>query len=182
MNQLTIIGNIGRDPEMQITPAGKSVTKFSVAVSRRYTNADGQNMEHTDWLNVIGWGPLAETAQEFLVKGNKVLVIGRVELHQWDGQDGRRASMELTANSMEFLTPKASGGDYNADRVVESADVSGESAAEETEAPEETESGAAFDGGVRAGHVPSGATLVEDMDLSGQSELDSMPAAKAVTH
>lgn len=123
MNQITLTGNLGRDPEMSYTPAGKAVTKFSVATSRRYNNAAGEKMEHVDWFNVSAWGTLAETCNSFLVKGNKVLIVGRVELHQWDGQDGPRAAMEVTANSMEFLTPKGSGGDYNADKPVEPADV-----------------------------------------------------------
>ena len=122
MNQITLIGNVGRDPEMSYTASGQSITKFSLAVSRRYTKAGGVKMEHVDWFNVSAWGKTGEIANEYLVKGAKVAITGRVELNQWDGQDGqRRASMEVTVSSLELLgrKPSGDGGYDNADRPVE---------------------------------------------------------------
>ena len=128
MNNLTILGHLGRDPEMTYTANGAAVTKFSMAVSRKYTNAGGDRMEHTDWFQVSAWNKLAEVANQYLTKGSPVLVIGRVELDEWDGQDGQhRAALAVTANQLELLGGKRSDGDYNADKVVSSADAGEES-------------------------------------------------------
>jgi len=104
-----IIGNLGRDPEMRYTPSGKPVTSFSVAVSRKFTAGDGDQREETQWFRVNAWNKLAETCNEFLSKGRKVFVEGRLQVRTWEGQDGqKRTSVEIVASDVLWLDqPKA---------------------------------------------------------------------------
>lgn len=102
--KVMIVGNLGRDPEMRYTPNGKAVTTFSVAVSRKYSSAEGEPKEETEWFRVTAWNKLAETCNEFLSKGRKVFVEGRLKTSTWDGQDGqRRTTLEVTATDMVLL-------------------------------------------------------------------------------
>ena len=104
MNKLTIIGNLSRDPESRVTPSGLNVTTFSVAVNRKRTQ-EGQ--PEADFFRVTAWRQLGENCAKYLAKGRKVCVIGPVSVSTYTGQDGKtRASMEVTAEDVEFLTPK----------------------------------------------------------------------------
>ncbi|MDP3183777.1 MAG: single-stranded DNA-binding protein [Anaerolineales bacterium] len=118
MYQTTIIvGNLGRDPEMRYTPSGQAVTSFSVATNRQYTNNAGETVKETIWFRVSAWGKTAETCNQYLKKGSKVLVEGRLTADPatggpriWTGQDGSpRASFEVTAGTVRFLTPRGEG-------------------------------------------------------------------------
>ena len=103
MNKLTIIGNLTKDPEVRTTPDGASVCDFTVAVNRRGKN---QNNE-ADFFRVSAWRGLAETCGKYLAKGRKVAVTGSVRMRLYTGNDGQaRGSMEVTADDVEFLTPK----------------------------------------------------------------------------
>ncbi|MDE3074660.1 MAG: single-stranded DNA-binding protein [Chloroflexota bacterium] len=108
LNRCMIIGNVGRDPEMRYTPNGNAVTTFSVAVSRVWSPREGgEQREETDWFRVTAWSKLAETCNQYLTKGQRVYIEGRVSASAWTGQDGQaRASLELTANDMIMLSPK----------------------------------------------------------------------------
>lgn len=109
-NQLTIVGNLGGDPEMQYTPTGSAVTHFSVAVNESYTTRDGEKREDTQWFRVNAWNKLAETCNEYLSRGKMVLVSGPVKLSQWDGADGQtRSRMEIRATTVTFLSPRDGG-------------------------------------------------------------------------
>lgn len=109
--RLTIIGNLGQDPEMRYTSDGTPVTNFSVATNRRWTNADGSQGEETVWFRVTAWRRLAEVCNEYLEKGRQVLVEGRLRPdpesggpRTWTGRDGQtRASFEVTAQTVKFL-------------------------------------------------------------------------------
>lgn len=105
LNKGTIIGNLGRDPEMRYLPSGSPVTNFSVAVSRRFKSRDGEDREETDWFNVSCFDRLAETANEYLSKGKQVYLEGRVRLGTWqDRETGeQRARLELVATNMVLL-------------------------------------------------------------------------------
>ena len=109
--QLIIVGNLGKDPEMRYTPSGVPVTTFSVAVNRRWTNQDGTPGEETTWFRVTAWRKLAETCSQYLAKGRQVMVIGRVQVSAYEGQDGSpRASLEVTADSVRFLGGRGDAG------------------------------------------------------------------------
>ncbi len=106
--QITLIGNLGRDPEMRYTPTGVAVTNFSVAVSRRWVGQDGQQQEKTLWFRVNAWNKLAETAAQYLTKGSKVLVVGEVEEpNTYIDREGQpRASLEVRALNIKFLSSR----------------------------------------------------------------------------
>ena len=104
LNKCMIIGNLGRDPEMRYTPSGQPVTQFTVAVYRNYRDQQGEWQEETEWFRVVAWGPLAERTAEYLRKGRKVYVEGRLQTRQWEGQDGqKRYTTELIANTVTAL-------------------------------------------------------------------------------
>lgn len=109
MNKITLIGNLTRDPELSQTPGGVSVCKFSIAVQRRFANADGEH--ETDFFNVIAWRKIGETAHKYLKKGNKACVVGSLQTRQYETREGeKRTAVEVVADEVEFLTPKAQEG------------------------------------------------------------------------
>ncbi len=104
LNRLMLIGNLGRDPEMRYTSSGKAVTTLSVAVSHRRSAPDGQAREETEWFHVVVYDKLAETANQWLSKGRRVYVEGRLQTHSWEGQDGQKHSrLEVVAHELLFL-------------------------------------------------------------------------------
>lgn len=104
MNKLYIIGNLTRDPERRVTPSGIDVTSFTVAVNRR--KREGQEQE-TDYFRVTAWRNLAVSCGQYLAKGRKVAVVGAVSVSTYLANDGTtRATLEVTAEDVEFLTPK----------------------------------------------------------------------------
>ena len=114
LNKCMIIGNLGRDPEMRYTPSGQAVTQFTVAVNRNYKDAQGERQEETEWFRVVAWGQQAEFSAEYLRKGAKVYVEGRLQTRQWEGQDGqKRYTTELVANTIQNLErrPREDTGD-----------------------------------------------------------------------
>jgi single-strand DNA-binding protein len=109
--QITLVGNLGRDPEMRFTPSGVAVTSFSLATSKRVQSADGQWQEKTVWFRVTAWRKMAETASQYLAKGSKVLVIGELEEPRtWKDKEGNtQVSLDVTATTLRFMgggTPK----------------------------------------------------------------------------
>ena len=110
-HKVTIVGNLGNDPEMRYTASGVPVTRFSVATNRRWTNADGSPGEETVWFRVSAWRGLAETCNQYLSKGRQVMVEGRLVPDRetggprvWTGNDGvARASYEVSALDVRFL-------------------------------------------------------------------------------
>ena len=108
------VGNLGRDPEMRYTPDGRAVTNFSIAVNDDYTNNNGERVKRTIWIRVSTWGKQAESCNQYLKKGSKVLVEGRLIADQatggprvWTGQDGSpRASFEVSAGTVRFLSSR----------------------------------------------------------------------------
>ena len=107
MNKVLIIGNLGGDPEMRYLPSGDPVTSFSVATSWRYKTRDGEQREETEWFRVNAWGRLAETTNQYLTRGSKVYVEGRLQSRSWQGQDGQtRFSNEIRASDVRFLDPR----------------------------------------------------------------------------
>ena len=106
--QITLIGNLGGDPEMRYTPSGVPVTSFSMAVTRNWTGQDGQRQEKTIWFRITAWRKLAETASQYLTKGSKVLVVGTLEEPRayTDREGNLRAALEVTADTIRFLSTR----------------------------------------------------------------------------
>ncbi len=104
LNRATILGNCTRDPEMRQTASGQSVCSFGVATNRTWTDAAGQKQEAADFHNVVVWAKLAEICSQYLSKGKKVYVEGRLQTRQWDGQDGtKRTTTEIVAENVIIL-------------------------------------------------------------------------------
>ena len=128
---IIVVGNVGRDPEMRYTPSGQAVTSFSVATSRKYTAGNGEQVNETIWFRVSTWGKTAETCNQYVKKGMKVLIEGRLTADKttggpkiWTKQDGTSgSSFEITATTVRFLSakgenesgPVAAGGGNNMD-------------------------------------------------------------------
>jgi single-strand DNA-binding protein len=111
LNKVTIIGNVGNEPEMRFTPNGKPVTSFSVATNWVYTTPEGERRQETEWFNVVAWNRLAEQCNQFLAKGKLVYAEGRIHTRSWEGQDGQQHSrMEVIANRVIFLDRKGTAG------------------------------------------------------------------------
>jgi single-strand DNA-binding protein len=112
---IIIVGNLGKDPEMRYTPSGQAVTSFSVASSRQYTSNNGQSVKETCWFRVSAWGKQAETCNQYLKKGSKVLIEGRLvpdpvtgsprTFTKKDGTSG--ASYDVSAITIRFLTSRS---------------------------------------------------------------------------
>ncbi|MDI6858134.1 MAG: single-stranded DNA-binding protein [Dehalococcoidia bacterium] len=104
LNKVMIIGNVGTEPEMRYTANGNPVTTFRIATSRTFTSPEGERREETEWFNVVTWARLAETCSQFLQKGRRAYVEGRLRTRSWEGQDGqRRFRTEIIANTVLFL-------------------------------------------------------------------------------
>jgi len=104
LNKVMIIGNIGTEPEMRFTASGNPVTTFRMATSRTYTSPDGERKQETEWFSVITWNKLAETCNQFLTKGKRAYVEGRLQTRTWDGPDGQKHyRVEIVANTVLFL-------------------------------------------------------------------------------
>lgn len=111
MNKVLIIGNAGADPEMKYTPNGAPVTTFTMATNRRYTTSDGEQREETEWFRVSAWNRLAEQVNQFVTKGKKVYVEGRLKTNPWIGNDGEaRSGLEVNADRVLFLDRPGEAG------------------------------------------------------------------------
>ena len=110
MNKLTIIGNLTRDPEMRTTSTGVNVCTFTVAVNRRTRRDDQSSQPEADFFRVTAWRQLGDLCARYLTKGRKVCVVGPVSVHTYQGNDGAtRASLEVTAEDVEFVSSRNDG-------------------------------------------------------------------------
>jgi single-strand DNA-binding protein len=110
LNKIMLIGNLGRDPEFQVTSEGTPVAKFSLAVNRTYT-LKGEKKEETEWFNIITWSKLAEICEKYLHKGSKVYIEGRLTQRKYTDREGaQRTAVEVIANDMKMLDTKAASG------------------------------------------------------------------------
>lgn len=99
VNRVTLIGRLGKDPELQYTPSGKAVCKFSIATSKKYSD-----QEKTTWHNIVVWNKLGELCNQYLVKGREVYVEGEIDNRQWTDKDGnKRVSPEVIGLTVQFL-------------------------------------------------------------------------------
>src|SRR5579883_683544 len=107
LNKIMLIGNLGRDPELNVTPDGTPVTKFSLAVSRSYKSKSGERKEETEWFNIVAWRQLAEICDKYLHRGSKVYIEGRLTQRKYNDKDGNpRVMVEVIASEMKMLDSK----------------------------------------------------------------------------
>ncbi len=102
-NQVTLMGNLTRDPELRTTPNGQSVCSFSLALNRSYKNADGDWQEVTDFIDIVAWANLGERVAQYLSKGRAALVSGRLQSRSWEQDGQKRSKVEVVANDVTFI-------------------------------------------------------------------------------
>ena len=114
LNKTFLIGRLTRDPESRTTPSGQKVTSLSLATNRYYKDKDGNRQEQVEFHNVVLWGKLAEIASQYLIKGQEVLVEGRLQTRSWDGQDGvKKYRTEIIAEAIQLGNkPGGKGADF----------------------------------------------------------------------
>jgi single-strand DNA-binding protein len=111
LNKAMLIGNLGADPTMRRTQSGLAVCNFDVATSERWKDKNGQQQQSDEWHRVVAWKNLAEACGEYLHKGSKVYVEGRLQTRKWQDQNSNdRYTTEIVATDVQFLTPKGGGG------------------------------------------------------------------------
>lgn len=112
LNKVMLIGNLGKDPEIRYTQSGTAVATFNVATTERWKDKEGQMQESTEWHRVVAWQKLAETCGEYLHKGSKVYIEGKLQTRKWQDQNGNdKYTTEIVANVMKMLTPRGGAGD-----------------------------------------------------------------------
>lgn len=110
VNQVTLMGNLTRDPEVRQTPSGQSVCSFSLALNRAYKAQNGEWQEATDYIDVVAWGPLGERVGQYLAKGRRALVQGRLQSRSWEQDGQKRNKVEVLANDVTFLDGREGEG------------------------------------------------------------------------
>ncbi|HKP94912.1 MAG TPA: single-stranded DNA-binding protein [Fibrobacteria bacterium] len=111
LNKATLIGNLGKDPEVRAIPSGAKVANFSIATTESYTDKNGQKVDKTEWHNIVMWRGLAEVAEKYLRKGSQVYIEGRLQTRSWDDQNGqKRYTTEIVADNMVMLGRPSGGG------------------------------------------------------------------------
>ncbi len=130
LNQVTLMGNLTRDPELRQTPTGQNVTSFSLALNRSYKDASGEWQEATDYIDIVCWGPLAERVAQYLSKGRRCLVQGRLQSRSWEQDGAKRSKVEVLANDVTFLDSRGddNSGGGNASSASSSDDGGSSSA------------------------------------------------------
>lgn len=133
LNKVTLIGNLGKDPELRYTNSGVAVATFSVATNEQWKDSDGNLQERTEWHNIVAWQKLAEICAEYLKKGSKVYIEGRLQSRSWDDKNTgqKRYTTEVIANEMIMLDAKGS----NSGRASEPPSAPSEKTSEKDDLP-----------------------------------------------
>ena len=114
-NKITIVGNLGRDPELRYTPQGTAVCNFSMATNEKRRDKNGEMQDITTWFRITLWGRQAENASKYLQKGNPVYIEGRLKLDEWTDREGKqRYTLDVTATDMQFLSGSPRGEEMSA--------------------------------------------------------------------
>lgn len=142
-NQVILMGNLTRDPEVRTTPSGQSVCSFSLALNRTWKDQSGQQQEAVDYIDVVAWGQLGERVGQYLQKGRRCLVTGRLQSRNWEQDGQKRTKVEVLATDVTFLDSRAEGegggqgGGYSAPARSNSggSSASNKSASKNNDAP-----------------------------------------------
>lgn len=123
-NQAIIMGNLTRDPELRTTPGGQQVASFAVATNRTWMDGSGERKEAVEYHEIVAWGKLGELAAQYLAKGRKVMVVGRLQTQSWEKDGVKRQRTEIVASDVNFLDAPGAGGAGHAGSVSSSAATS----------------------------------------------------------
>ena len=116
MNVMFLIGNVGRDPEIRTTTGGSKVATFSIATTERWKDKAGERQERTTWHNCVVWGPLVKVVEDYVHKGSKIAVQGRMEVRKYtNSNDEERTAHECIVQNLELLSPKRESHDNDDD-------------------------------------------------------------------
>ena len=152
-NQAIIMGNLTRDPELRTIPSGQQVASFAVATNRSWQDASGERKEAVEYHEVVAWGKLGELAAQYLAKGRKVMVVGRLQTQSWEKDGVKRQRTEIVANDINFL-------DRPGDGAAPAAGATSVSQAPTTPAKPAAK---------------SDDVVIEDLDSGDQVNLDEIP-------
>jgi single-strand DNA-binding protein len=156
LNQVQLIGRLGKDPEIKYTGSGKAVANFSIATEEKWKNQAGEKQSKTEWHRCVAWGKLAEIIQNYVKKGNLIFVQGRIETRKWEDRDKiTRYSTEIVVDKMQMLGSKNDGANRPEAPAREDADFDAPGG-ERVSQPAQTES-------VQPGYV--GGSEVDDSDI-----------------
>jgi single-strand DNA-binding protein len=154
-NQAIIMGNLTRDPELRSTPGGQQVASFAVATNRSWMDQSGERKEAVEYHEVVAWGKLGELAAQYLAKGRKVMVVGRLQTQSWEKDGVKRQRTEIVASDVNFLDgPGGTGGGAGAG--------AGENR------------GATHSGGTQ-NQPKSDDVVIQDLDANSNINLDDIP-------
>jgi single-strand DNA-binding protein len=110
VNRVTLLGHLGKDPELKYTPSGQAVTRLRMATSDRWKDKNGEWQDRTEWHDVVLWAKMAETANQYLNKGSQVFIEGRLQTRTWDDKEGRKHyATEIVAQDMVLLGGRGGG-------------------------------------------------------------------------
>jgi len=129
VNQVILMGNLTRDPELRQTPSGQSVCSFSLALNRAYKTQSGEWQEATDYIDCVAWGPLGERISQYLSKGRRALVQGRIQSRSWEKDGQKHSKVEVLANDVTFLDGRGDGASAPAGGSSNGNDDGGSSSA-----------------------------------------------------
>jgi len=139
LNRVELIGNLTRDPELRYTPSGTAVCSFGLATNRSWTTDTGEKHEESEFHNIVAWNKLAELCSQFLVKGRKVFVEGRLATRKWTGQDGQqRTTVEIVISDMILLDSRGATASTREEAPVEEKPAPKKTEKKEVKAEKET--------------------------------------------
>jgi single-strand DNA-binding protein len=147
-NQAIVMGNLTRDPELRSTPGGQQVASFAVATNRTWMDASGERKEAVEYHEIVAWGKLGELAAQYLAKGRKVMVVGRLQTQSWEKDGVKRQRTEIVASDINFLdAPGAAAAGGSSSSV----------------------------GGTPAPRAKSDDVVIQDLDSNQNINLDDIP-------
>ena len=177
LNKVTLIGNLGSDPEVRATPGGNRVAQFSLATSRTWNDQSGTKQEKTEWHRCVVWNTkgsqLADIVERFVKKGDKIYVEGRIEYRQWQDKDGQtRYSTEINVRELILLGGRREGGEMDGETASYSAPAPRRQAAP---APAASRAAAGGNGNARPAGTTAGNEDFEDFPGALEDEDDDLP-------
>ncbi|MSO61759.1 MAG: single-stranded DNA-binding protein [Acidobacteria bacterium] len=127
VNKVILVGNLGKDAEVRVTPGGQSVASFSIATTENWTSKEGEKKEQTEWHRIVLWGKTADSLQPYLVKGKQIYLEGRLQTRQWEKEGQKHYTTEVKADKIVLLGGGGggAGGSRGGDRQVERGGDSG---------------------------------------------------------